>query len=116
MQNQNDVAVIKIVGTVHNTLISAFPQVAKSPISQETLLSLAKECGLIFGKRGRGGGFEPTDEGLTFAGLDVVEFRNVERIEAAKRQAENEARKAERQQSLADALNQMRAQNNRLNS
>ncbi len=70
----------------------------------------------MVGVRGRGGGFEPTDEGLSFAGENVAEYRNQERLEQAKRDAENAARKAERQQMFTQAIEQARHVTPRFNS
>ncbi len=103
-----ELIVAKIVAKIHETLIHAIPNAAKSPVTSETLVNLGKELGFMVGVRGRGGGFEPTDIGLQFAGENVAEYRNKERLEQAKRDADNAARKAERQQMLTQAIEQAR--------
>lgn len=112
---KKEVIVAQIVAKIHETLIHAIPSASKAPVSSETLVSLAKELNFVVGVRGRGGGFEPTDTGLQFAGENVAEYRNQERLDQAKRDAENMARKQERQQMFTQAIEQARTGTTRFN-
>lgn len=97
-------AVATIVGQVHDQIVRAIPNASRAPMTVDTLLSLAKELGFVVGRRGRGGGYAPTDEGLSFAGINVAEYRNIERQEQLKREAEASAAKAARQEAFAEIL------------
>lgn len=76
--------------------------------SSDTLIAVARDLGFIEGRRGRAGGFEPTDEGLEFMGFSVEEFRSKEALGNAKIQQEKaeQARRAreERAQALREDL------------
>lgn len=111
---KKEVVVAQIVAKIHDTIVQAIPSAAKAPITSDTLILLAKELGFMVGVRGRGGGFDPTDVGLQFAGENVAEYRNNERLEQAKRDAENAARKAERQDLLAEAIKNARGTSQRM--
>jgi hypothetical protein len=87
---------------------------SSATLDPETLLSVAKAYGLVEGKRGRDGGYQTTDAGLTFVGQDVEAFKVAEaQAEAEAEEAAKKARKADKAAkaatlaaNLAEALKQ----------
>jgi hypothetical protein len=72
--------VAKVVAKVQSALQGQFQ--TKQAFNADTLVELAKELKLVIGRRGRGGGWEPTDIGLQFIGENVEKFRAMEAMEA----------------------------------
>lgn len=76
--------------------------------SEQLVLLAAKEMGLIVGKRGIGGGYFPTDEGLVYIEEDVAEYHAQQKAaeeaaEASRKDAEKN-RKAKKQEAVVEAL------------
>lgn len=102
--------VATVLATLQTKVNATMGQSGK--LNPETLLDMAKAYGLVEGKRGRDGGYQATDAGLTFVGEDVEAFKVREAEAEAKaeetakkqRKAEKDAKKAELAAKLADAL------------
>lgn len=108
-QDKNAAIIAKIVGNIQDVLERSIPGSGKAGLQINTLLELAKELDMMVGVRGRGGGFVPTDAGLQFAGVNVAEYRNEERIEREREATEALARKTARQNTFAEAIEKARS-------
>ncbi len=101
IQVQQSTLVVGILAKVQSQLTGNLPRGTYNIPSSDSLLAVAKELGFIESRRGRTGGFEPTDAGLKFFGKNVEEYRAKEasqNIQAAGERAE-EARKAREERS-----------------
>ncbi len=72
---QQNTLIVGILAKLQSLVTGRLPKGHYSVPTADTLLALAKDLGFIEGKRGRAGGFEPTDDGLEFMGVNVEEFR-----------------------------------------
>ncbi len=72
-------------------------------LKASTLLLVSQDMGLVDGVRGRGGGYEVTDEGLKFININVEEFKLAEAAAAVKQdeQAKEAKRQAQKQRIAA---------------
>ncbi len=68
-----DPVVEKIVDLVGERVMDTFEGLNVT-LSFETSLEVSRELGYIKANKGRVGGFSPTDEGLTFAGVDKAAY------------------------------------------
>lgn len=94
--------VVNIVAKVQNSVAHAFGPTARPLFTSNTLLAIAKELGYIEGRHGQGGGFYPTDQGLSYVGLNVSEYRLAEaqakkEVEEAKKKKQKESRDQKKQ-------------------
>ena len=96
--------VVNILAKVQNLVTGRLPRGTYGIPTSQTLIALAKDLGYIEGRRGRNGGYDATDSGLMFAGIDSEDFRQKEALELVRSQQERQeqARKArdERIQAL----------------
>jgi hypothetical protein len=69
---------IKILAKMDSRLKNAFGAAGKLKLVPKTLVELAKQLGYIEGVRGPSGGYNATDKGLEFLGLNVEEFSEKE--------------------------------------
>lgn len=96
--------VVSILAKVQSLVTGRLPRGTYNLPSSQTLIALAKDLGYIQGRRGRNGGYDSTDEGLAFAGIDAEDFRQKEALDFVKTQQDRaeQARKVreERIQTL----------------
>lgn len=98
-QSIHQAYVAKVVAKVQAALQGQFQ--TKQAFEADTLVALAKELKLVIGRRGRGGGWEPTDSGLQFIGENVEKFRTLEAVEAKKHEEQLKKDRAEARASRA---------------
>jgi predicted transcriptional regulator len=110
---QGNTLIVGILAKIQSLVTGRLPKGRYQVPTTDTLLALAKDLGFIEGKRGRQGGFVPTDDGLEFMGVNVDEFRakeaksmveTIQERQAAAREARAERIK-ELQKGLQSALN-----------
>ena len=94
--------VVKIATKVQSALQMQFA--TKMIFESDLLIDLSKQLGLIHGKRGRGGGWEPTDAGLIFVGISVQSYRNAQAQEALKHEQELKDARANARKQRAEIL------------
>lgn len=108
VQVQQSTIVVGILAKVQAHITGRLPRGKYKVPTSDTLLAVAKDLGFIEGRRGRAGGFEATDLGLEFAGMDVEEFRTKAALDHMQDQAERaeQSRKTreKRQQELQNSL------------
>lgn len=98
--------VVKIAKKIQDGIQKNFH--TKQALQVDTLLNVARELGYVINRRGRGGGWEATDEGLEFGGYEVEKFRANEALEAQHRQErakrDRERAREERQRAFQATL------------
>lgn len=94
----------KIFELVAEKLAEAFKVDDFDP-SEAITLAMAKDLKLVEGKRGIGGGYFPTDEGLEFVGVNVEAYRKAEEQAAeAAEAAKKEAAKANKEEKAKNVI------------
>ncbi len=96
--------VINILAKVQNLVTGRLPRGSYGIPTSQTLIALAKDLGYIEGRRGRSGGFEATDMGLKFAGIDAEDFRQKEALDFVQTQHERAAAARKAREERIQAL------------
>lgn len=68
-----DAVVVQISDKV-STQVTGFFVTATGELTQELALQVARDLGYVKTNKGRQGGYSPTDEGLTFVGVDKAKY------------------------------------------
>ncbi len=107
---QQSTLIVGILAKLQSHVTGRLPKNSYSVPTTDTLLLLAKDLGFIEGKRGRQGGFVPTDNGLEFMGVSVEEFRAKEARETVQTLQERQAAAREaRAQRMKELQNELQA-------